>query len=209
VALGKAGEWLKGRNTSKPTRRKVESRRHLTFDMSIGSTSAGWDRLATTNGNLHWPVTRSGCLRLCSSLHSSDSKRQVFKVADISGVRSWRARDSNRIRTPCRISKLRIQRKILSPTIPRNPHTCHWNCHWNSLALMGGKRTRHHKLPEPCEFESLSIAPCATHRSVGVPGGPVIPDAPCAVSARAHPVTKSPVDWLTSADPQAAESGIG
>jgi hypothetical protein len=38
-------------------------------------------------------------------------------------------RDSNRIKTSCRISNLLILKKIRSPTIPRNPHSCRWSCH--------------------------------------------------------------------------------
>jgi hypothetical protein len=51
------------------------------------------------------------------------------------GTKLWRReRDSNRIQTLSRISKLRIQKTIWSPGIPRNPHSCHWSCHWKSLS---------------------------------------------------------------------------
>ena len=42
------------------------------------------------------------------------------------GTKFWRReRDSNRIPTPSRISKLRIQKTTWSPGIPRKPHSCH------------------------------------------------------------------------------------
>jgi hypothetical protein len=46
-------------------------------------------------------------------------------------------RDSNRIQTPSRISKLRIRKTIRSPAIPRKPHSCHRSCHWKSLSRTG------------------------------------------------------------------------
>jgi len=49
------------------------------------------------------------------------------------GADIWRReRDSHLIKTSRRISNLRIQKKILSPTIPTNPHSCHWIRHWKS-----------------------------------------------------------------------------
>jgi len=32
------------------------------------------------------------------------------------------------------LSKLRIQKTIRSPKIPRRPHSCHWSCRWKSLS---------------------------------------------------------------------------
>lgn len=51
-------------------------------------------------------------------------------------------RDSTPGKTPCPISKLRIQKKILSPSIPQNPHSCHWICHWKIPCPSSPARSR-------------------------------------------------------------------